>query len=68
MFVGDSYSGNAFCVRFEEGCDPFLLEKLIRHSATVLRSSLVLCVQQVITDVRQLWFLAPVVLRNKELK
>ncbi|KAJ6939535.1 hypothetical protein NC651_005859 [Populus alba x Populus x berolinensis] len=42
----DSYSGNAFCVRFEECCDPFLLEKLIRHSATVLRSSLVLCVQQ----------------------
>ncbi|KAJ6954645.1 hypothetical protein NC652_006172 [Populus alba x Populus x berolinensis] len=43
---GDSYSGNALCVRFEECCDPFLLEKLIRHSAIVRRSSLVLCVQQ----------------------
>ncbi|KAJ7006908.1 hypothetical protein NC653_006080 [Populus alba x Populus x berolinensis] len=43
---GDSYSGNALCVRFEECCDPFLLEKLIRHSAIARRSSLVLCVQQ----------------------
>eukprot|EP00258_Populus_trichocarpa_P033781 XP_024449800.1 WD and tetratricopeptide repeats protein 1 [Populus trichocarpa] len=45
VFVGDSYSGNALCVRFEECCDPFLLEKLIRHPAIFLRSSLVLCVQ-----------------------
>ncbi|KAG6786327.1 hypothetical protein POTOM_007927 [Populus tomentosa] len=44
--TSDSYSGNALCVRFEECCDPFLLEKLIRHSAIVRRSSLVLCVQQ----------------------